>query len=732
VVAALAALFDDLVPLETLAPSGAVALARELAFGLADLGSGARERVVVPTEAPGPGAAWEVGLERDGDCVLVTLFRQGDRPRVAQTARPLSMDVARESVLAALERAGAGDRGLGLAREALVAATDEAPSRRASFRKVELRSTRKSTLDLRASFELRETAPAPSSEVARADLFPLLFRGDVALVVGKSRRGLTDAHVFLLAEQLVSLATAALRAQPGRPATLRRLLPGGVCCGAQLDGRGEAIVHVSDGVGGELGARAGGWRLPPVSCREFALAARSFGARLAGAVVAVDPAQRHNLRLSAFRRAVRDLAAELGAGQPASIRNDAPQSYRAFVESAPLPPVTTRTAPPGKLRFEEAWRADVPGLDLRAGFVAGDRVVVGSPRELACIERASGHIVWTRRTHRAASVMTPAGVARLGADGSIGVHDLATGDVAFRLQLGPCSGASTSGAVIATPGLPRMLLVCEGARHLAAIDLASGEVRWRRAVRGRDAGRHPIRLRPAGKLVCVASGETVLTALDLLTGEVVWRSTGASRYVHVVLDGGDLFALGVGPDAATVERIEPWTGAVAWRTTLGRGLRPAVPIGPAETVVVPARSGRGEATLCALDRATGAPRWDKSPSRARAACIGLDGLVVCNAEDGTLAGVEAATGEVRWRRLLTEGRAQDRPATLAPVLRSGALFVPQTDLYVVRPSDGTLLGRLPTDLVPDALRVDEMCGVYVAEASGYVAAYRALPALRLV
>ena len=69
---------------------------------------------------------------------------------------------------------------------------------------------------------------------------------------------------------------------------------------------------------------------------------------------------------------------------------------------------------------------------------------------------------------------------------------------------------------------------------------------------------------------------------------------------------------------------------------------------------------------------------------------------------------------------------------LEPVLRSGALFVPQSEVHVVRPHDGTLLGRVPDDIIPDLLRVDERCDVYVAEESGHVAAYSAAPRLTLV
>jgi hypothetical protein len=51
---------------------------------------------------------------------------------------------------------------------------------------------------------------------------------------------------------------------------------------------------------------------------------------------------------------------------------------------------------------------------------------------------------------------------------------------------------------------------------------------------------------------------------------------------------------------------------------------------------------------------------------------------------------------------------------------------------VVRPRDGTLLGKVPTDLIPDLLRVDERCDVYVAEESGHLGAFAAAPRLSLV
>jgi hypothetical protein len=75
----------------------------------------------------------------------------------------------------------------------------------------------------------------------------------------------------------------------------------------------------------------------------------------------------------------------------------------------------------------------------------------------------------------------------------------------------------------------------------------------------------------------------------------------------------------------------------------------------------------------------------------------------------------------------------DVPRRLEPVLRSGALFVPHVDVQVIRPQDGALLGTVgPCETIPDLLRVDERCDVYVAEESGHVASFAAGPRLTLV
>ena len=99
---------------------------------------------------------------------------------------------------------------------------------------------------------------------------------------------------------------------------------------------------------------------------------------------------------------------------------------------------------------------------------------------------------------------------------------------------------------------------------------------------------------------------------------------------------------------------------------------------------------------------------------------------------GPTVAVEASDGSTRYSHEFPRHIESDQPRRLEPILRSGALFVPQHQVHVLRPGDGEILATLPSDLIPDLLRVDDECNVYVAEESGHVAAFGVAAKLTLV
>jgi outer membrane protein assembly factor BamB len=760
----LSPLFQDISLFASLEETGLHALTRDLACALAETSAGSRQRVVFPTEAAshasGPrlrkGPVWEVGLERDGDAVLVTVFRQGVHARVVQADRSVRLPVARQAVLDAIDAqtsesaivdsSGVAplDRGLALAREQLLAFQTGGSEASPTSQRIAIapKSSRKSRLWIDATVQLRKhPRKLVTREVSRADLHALLFAGDVHATVGASERRLAGVHVFLVAEALVQLSHDLLDALEARKSGLRQINIGRVQCGAQLEESGEATLLLSQGDRELLS----GWRLPALPVAEIALASSSFARALTRQVTMADRAQLDNLRLCALIESADDLRLRLSAGdERTSLLNGSPESYRAFAQSDTRPPpeAVPRTAPAGKLRFSESWRADVPGIDLRSLHLCGDHLLCASQREIACIERTTGQMLWSKRTHRGVSIPTPVGLVRLSPEGVLTMHDVADGERLYQLRLGPCSGARTSGAIVNAPGLPHLLLVGEGERQLSAVDLDSSEIRWRRAVR-RDGA---LRLRRAGKLVIASSGEPELSAIDLLCGEVVWRLCEQGRFAHGVgIDNNHLFAVatsaapGSRRGEATLSCVDTWTGALRWRAAAPRALAPlGAPLITRDLVVIVSDDGDDTAKkigLCAFDRMTGALRYDLPGGLCdgHAARLLVDDVLIANSETGELVAFDIGLGRTRYRHVFAGARhSGDRPHGLQPVLRSGALFLPQSEVFVVRPSDGALIGRTGGDLVPDVLRVDERCGVYVAEASGYLAAYHALPMLTLV
>jgi hypothetical protein len=154
----------------------------------------------------------------------------------------------------------------------------------------------------------------------------------------------------------------------------------------------------------------------------------------------------------------------------------------------------------------------------------------------------------------------------------------------------------------------------------------------------------------------------------------------------------------------------------------------------ARVVVVAVRDRHG-LRLAAFERESGRLSWTSSATVAPVGTswLVIDDVIVGNTPTGELVGIDAATGGLRYRHVLGRTLEADIPRRLEPVLRSGAVFVPHTDVRIFRPSDGAPLGSVgPCEAIPDLLRVDERCDVFIAEESGHMAAFGSGPRLTLV
>jgi outer membrane protein assembly factor BamB len=445
-----------------------------------------------------------------------------------------------------------------------------------------------------------------------------------------------------------------------------------------------------------------------------------------------DPSQLKNLRLTALDASASALWERIEDGRAEdSVTNPEPESYKGFPAPRPKRRVSGRWEHGGKMRFVPRWVATVPNIDLSSTFLCGDRLIVGSARETACIQRSTGGLVWRTPTSRARAVVTPSGLARLHPDGRVVVHGLDDGRARFAVALAPRTRGGMTGAVVHGVGLPKLLVLSEGERQLTALDLVSGEVRWRHSAR-RAAS---FRVRRAGRLLLVASSDFSLFALDASTGEVVWRLRDRHPFSgEVAIDHDSAFAVSGVPGSAVLHHLDPWSGELKWSTVVDdRPIPGQPPLATPDAVVIAVRDRRGSG-LRAFSRASGEEIWAHEPgfSAMTSAFLAVDDAILVNSAAGLLCAIDAASGAVRFSHAFARHVDADQPRRLEPVLRSGALFVPQFHVHVVRPRDGEIIGTVPTDLIPDLLRVDERCDVYVAEESGHVAAFGVAPKLTLV
>jgi outer membrane protein assembly factor BamB len=712
----------------------ALALLSDLGLAVSSLARGKRDRETLQLYTDEE--AWEIGLEADGADVLVSVFRSGPSPQVAVHERRVEMLELRRAIQSALDEAPLHSAptailaSLASARRLL----DSWPSfgrRPLKREQVAIAPRALGGLNFAAKTSLRCCAGTakPSAELERADLHSLLDRGAFSIVCRNRTIAVGDACLFLLAERLVMLGDDVFDAWRAQRALFRRASVDGVQISVRR-GPGDGTVTLS--VRAREAAENEQLSFPALDARTVAGAAARFALALADAYRKSDANQARNLRLKALIRAATALSDSLSDSlADDSVQNPEPESYRSFG----LPRARAERGMwegGGKMRFLPRWVATVPNIDLRATFQCGERLIVGSERETASIERSTGRVLWRVPTPRAASVVTPLGLARLQPDGTIVIHDLDNGEARVTSHVAPRANGGATGALVNAAGLPKLLVVAEGDRSVTALDLVSGDVRWRYTAK-RPAN---YRVRRAGKLILVAGGDSALLALDVSSGEVVWRVRDRLPFSgDMSIDHDAVFAVSGGPIGPTrLHHVDLWSGQVRWSKELEERPAPGqAPLLSALVVVIPTRDRRGMG-LSAYDRLTGTEVWDQAPglTSPTTAFLAVDETLIANSASGALLGLNANTGTLLYNQVFSRQVDADQPRRLEPVLRNGALFVPQHQVHVVRPRDGEVIGSIPSDLIPDLLRVDERCNVYVAEESGHVAAFSVAPRLTLV
>ena len=629
--------------------------------------------------------AWELCVERLASTATLSVYRGGAEPTVLVYDRAVVFEEMCASVIDALDATIArhaarlahrarARRGPPRPRRAPAPSAadfgDEVPASSA----VSVDIDRDAPISFSAEFSMR---PGPSvaathePSVERADLHALLVRGRMRAEIRGRSVDLGEMYPFLFAERMLDLARRALDAWE----------------------RGQPFFARVDAGGAMVGLRTVAADVPPAALTispgsqssderaSSAAIARSRRSPSSRSSTSSSPRSRSDARSFARSSVAIARRAEISASPPsaATSARSATRSARSAARTRastprPSPTARSRTRSARRSRSTGAARQRPRGSATRSAGARSCPASISAPRSCAAI--ASSSAPRSRRSASIARAASSSGAGRRRAPrassrrrasrasrptAQIALHDFASGEITLRTWIAPRIAGPCAGAVVNTAGLPKLLIVTEGDKHLVAIDLTSGEARWRYAW-GRAGA---LRLKRVGKLLYVASGDSALTAVDVQTGAVVWRARDRLRFcAGPTVDHEMLFAVAGGvSSAATLHAIDPYSGAPPWsaqdpvlavhrRGTAARSRRRRSP----SPCAIAAASASP-----AFDRETGAPLFHTETPVAPVGTswLAVDDLLVGNTPTGELVGVDGALGTLRWKQALGRGLDSD-------------------------------------------------------------------------
>jgi outer membrane protein assembly factor BamB len=701
----------------------------ELTAATAALAIGAKRKVLLPLAT----SAIEYALVRRGDSVLVSCYGTASAPTVYQLDRAvplrLLLDTCAQAMLATARQEldpTARQIAIRVAERAL--ATKLAPDPEGSIAAVNQRGgdldAPPSEVPLAFGYEaaIYPSSSSSQSRSARADVHALLFEGHLWAFIRGRRLSLVQGPIMLAAHRMVVAVRTIIDSWDSSRPTHVRLRAGGFQIAMRKSSHQLVSVELSSEGHGDLTATS-------LGLAEAALPILKLASDLLRSLVAADRGQSKNLRVRALRQEVRALRREIRARRSAdSFVNLDPDRLRMHNEVKPAPAMQAEKLP--SLQFEERWRICLEGLDANSVFMCGDRLVIATQTHVVAVSRDEGNVLWARPSQASTTLMAGSVLMRLSADGEVELCNVEDGEAYCSTHITPRIGGPPSGLMAGGGNIPPVAVITEGSHRLVAIDVRTGEPRWRFA--SRTGGE--FQMTKVGRVLLVTCGEEAIHAIDIATGEDIWRFSerGCFQFKPLVQDETVVAAAVRGRREGTLYAIDLYSGQPRWQREL-EGPPTSDPSSAANVVLI---STAGEqAMLSAHSLDDGEQLWDmKDPGLGiGGAGMTIDNTWIVNAPFGQLSAFDVRTGQVQWSTNLADALADEIPRRLEPVLRGGALFVPASSVHVIRPADGSRLSAsLPCDLVPDLMRVDERGWVYVAEESGYLAGYAPKPMLTLI
>jgi outer membrane protein assembly factor BamB len=333
----------------------------------------------------------------------------------------------------------------------------------------------------------------------------------------------------------------------------------------------------------------------------------------------------------------------------AAIRQD-PSRTGVVIAAAPVHPLP------------RAWRRACLHRQQSAPVIARGLVVFGGrDSRLRAIDIVSAAECWTAILGGATScspVIEGPSALIGGDDGIFRAVDLSTGSPSWQVDLGDaiaCAAVAEEGIVHVGAGGVRTET---GPGAVFALDLVDGSLRWKRTTERGCSGA----LTRAGDVVLAVTREGRIACLDAATGADRWAvKPGGDVAVSAAVRGRTAVVVMAGGVCA----CDIGSGEMLWAFEAGSFGPGATAAVTREAAYIGVREG-----LVALDLETGMLWWTVERLRLRGSgsfgdAVVVGDTVIAPCSDGHLYGLEASTGNERWRIGLPEDGTWTSPHVAA-------------------------------------------------------------------
>jgi outer membrane protein assembly factor BamB len=349
--------------------------------------------------------------------------------------------------------------------------------------------------------------------------------------------------------------------------------------------------------------------------------------------------------------------------------------------------------------FTHAWARDLPGWASYPIVAEGKVFVVVSDvtgdtpygRDVYALDERTGATVWTRHidgTYWRGALTYDAGrLFVVGYDGIVYALAPADGSILWQAALPNAHGAAS--APVAANGRVLYTAAADPGSTVGALDEGDGHALWSDTL---DLGSGTPAL--DGDRLYIAGASPTAQAFSATTGALQWNVPGGSSGAGVltVVGAGRLW---VWPEEPTGPG---WAFDIATGASAGGFSSPTAPAIDGDLVAM--RSDRG---VWAQD-ATGRHLWDVDLGRELTSpLLIVNGVVLVGALDGTVAGLDLATGRSVWSANVGAGVTGASPTRAVNSLGGmgggdGLLVVPaQQRLVAFRGSASAAPARAPVD-----------------------------------